>query len=152
MTKDDILSLAGEWAPYLDRTRDGMYFALVQLYTIYHGEFPINFVARKTGGWYNIWGPVRKFAEKRGIDVDQNMAHARVDMEAKIASQGPVKRGRKPKVQKEPKRNVSGEMFDYYKKYKNRLPKDISRHKEKILGNMWDGLSAEQAFAPYMKK
>lgn len=133
----DIAAMAAEKYG-LDRTPTGIYQMLIQLHAIIHGHMPEGVIIYP-GNWQQVAGQAIRFAQKKGIDVVENIKAARRDMDERVArARAKVKRPEALQL-----------MSDFYRQNKDSLPRDIVQHREEIVDAIMNGEPVADVFAKF---
>lgn len=134
LDKSEIADLAkqfGESDAY-GRTSDSAAFLLSRMHILVHGLAPHGETEHRAEVMFQIPKRMIDFANRHGLDTLYNIEAAREEL-----------RSRPVRV----KQPVALEMMAaYYKANKDRLPKDIAKHREEIVARLMNGATPEEAF------
>lgn len=136
-TKEEISDLATELSEHekYGRSKASADFILNRMHILVHGVAPHGETERRAETMFTIPKTMIEFANKKGLDTDFNIEHAREELRNRPAR---IKRPEAMKV-----------MSDYYMKNKDSLPKDIRQHRDAIITDLMTGQPPEKVFAKY---
>jgi hypothetical protein len=137
MTSSEINKLAKENALDYDRTASSLKFAMGRLYTIIHGEYPLDLV--DNAGWYEKTPKtLLNYAESKGYDVVDSRRKADIDLKHRQA---------KPKMDREKALSV---FSNYFKSHAWNLDYDkVQKYRKDIVNAIQNGEHVDVAFGPY---
>lgn len=137
MSSAEINKLAKENALDYDRTASSLKFAMGRLYTIIHGEYPLDLV--DNAGWYEKTPKtLLNYAESKGYDVEASRRKADIDLKHRQA---------RPKMDREKALSV---FSDYFKAHAWNLDYDkVQKYRKEIVSAIQHGEHVEIAFSPY---
>lgn len=138
MSSKEINALALSNAPDYDRTASSLKFALGRLYTIIHGEYPLDLV--DNAGWYERTPKtLLKYAESKGYDIEKAMRKANIDLE--------YRKKNKPKMDRKAALDIFSE---YFKAHAWNLDYDkVQKYRREIVDAITRGDHVDVAFSDY---
>lgn len=120
------------------RTSGSAYFAIMRMHILIHGMAPYDVSEGRAETMFaNFSKAMEQFADSVGINAQAQISSAREEM--------------KSRPQKVKRPDAMKMMSEYYMKMKNRLSPEVKNHRDEIIGQLMNGVSAEEAFSPYLK-
>ena len=134
LEKEEIADLSRELADteQYGRSKDSANFILNRMHILVHGVAPGGETERRAETMFGIPKTMIDFANRKGIDTDYNIEHAREELRNRPSR---IKRPEAMKI-----------MSDYYMANKATLPKSVKGQREEIIGRLMQGMAPEQAF------
>lgn len=137
MDKSQIRNAAAELSETegFGRTVASAEFVLSRMHILVHGLAPHGETQNRAETMFTIPETMVKFAQRQGYDVFENIERAKRDL-----------KDRPVRVKEQDAKQM---MVQYYQANKDRLPKNISQHRENIILDIMAGGKPEEVFAKY---
>lgn len=141
MTKEEISTWSREVAEEgrYTRTFQSLEFVMNRMHILLHGIAPEGESPTRAGTMFKISQPMVNYVIERG-DFDHEDISAHVEHAKEELAERPLPR---PRMKPEEARKI---MSDYYQANKNNIPRTVTTHRESIIQDILNGLSAEEAF------
>lgn len=128
-TSKVVSKLINEHAEAFSRTRQSLRFTVVRMYITIHKDVPKGLT--DCPDWYKVSNNILEFLEGKDHEIDQEF----LDLKA----------GKTPKIKVE-RPDAIKMMSRYYYDNRDKLPRNITNHREVIINRLMEGVEPKKAF------